>query len=182
MTEVELHPLELGHTFPTKDITLMRIAEEANLWGVCIIMKRSDTHQIRTVGLLDSFNVVAYYSDLISEWKITKCDIQHPKVNGQPPVPPLTYDDLPNDASNVLNMEVGDADGDPTPTNTTPTNTTRFRGKQLPMSSKGKVKVKQTRVRSPLRSKWLIPILRAEVSLRPNMSNKDMQALCKDYV
>ena len=180
MTEVELHPLELGHTFPTKDICLMRIAEEANLWGVRILMKRSDTHQIRAVGLLDSFDVVAYYSDRLLEWKITKCDIQHPKVNGQPSVPPLTYDDLPNNASDVLNIEVGDADGDPTPMNTTPTNATpkqRPRGTPLPMSSKG-----NKRVRSPLRSKWLIPILRAEVSLRPNMSNKDMQALCKDYV
>ena len=164
MTEVELHPLELGHTFPTKNITLLRIAEEANLWGLRIILKRSDTHQIRAAGLQDSFHVVAYYSDARSEWKITKCDIQHSKVDGQPP------DVLPHGSAvdDMLYMEVGHADGDvPTP-------------KQLPM--RGKAQVKQTRFRSPLKSKWLIPIVKVEVSLRPNMSNKDLQSLLKDYV
>jgi len=162
MTEVKLHPLQIEHTFPTKNITLLRIAEGANLWGVRIILKQSDTHQIRVVGLQDTFHVVAYFSDSRSEWKITKCDIQHSKVNGQPPVQPLTDDDIPHDSAvdDMLHMEVGHADGDvPTPTNT------GVRGRpQLPMCGRGKVKVKQPRIRSPLKSKWLIPIVKVEVS------------------
>ena len=84
MMEVELHPLQIEHTFPTKNITLLRIAEEANLWGVRIILKRSDTHQIRSVGLQDTFYVVAYFSDSRSEWKITNHEVRHPTCQSHP--------------------------------------------------------------------------------------------------
>ncbi len=84
MTEVKLHPLQIEHTFPTKNITLLRIAEEANLWGVRIILKRSDTHQIRSVGLQDTFYVVAYFSDSRSEWKITNHEVRHPTCQSHP--------------------------------------------------------------------------------------------------
>jgi hypothetical protein len=42
MVEVYNEPFLLGHTFPTKEIVLMRVAEEANLFGVRIGIKRSD--------------------------------------------------------------------------------------------------------------------------------------------
>ena len=47
MGEVYNKPLLQGHTFPTKEIVLMRIAEEANLFGVRIGIKRSDHLQVR---------------------------------------------------------------------------------------------------------------------------------------
>jgi len=75
---------QIEHTFPTKNITLLRIAEEANLWGVRIILKRSDTHQIRSVGLQDTFYVVAYFSDSRSEWKITNHEVRHPTCQSHP--------------------------------------------------------------------------------------------------
>ena len=33
MIEVRASQLQVGHTFPTKEILLLRIAEEANLFG-----------------------------------------------------------------------------------------------------------------------------------------------------
>jgi hypothetical protein len=66
--------------------------------------------------------------------------------------------------------------------NATPTKGVRGRP-QLPMCGRGKVKIKQTLIRSPMKSKWLIQIVNLEVSLRPKISNKDLQsALLKDCV
>ena len=42
MTEVALFPLMEGHTFPNKEILLMRIAEEAKILGLQVGIKRSD--------------------------------------------------------------------------------------------------------------------------------------------
>ena len=48
MTEVKASPLKVGDTFPTKDRLLLRIVEEANLYGVQMAIKRSDTFQVDT--------------------------------------------------------------------------------------------------------------------------------------
>jgi len=42
MTEVQASPLVVGHTFYDKEILLLRIAEEANLSGCQVSLKRSD--------------------------------------------------------------------------------------------------------------------------------------------
>ncbi len=51
MTEVALFPLMEGHTYPNKEILLMRIAEEANILGVQVGIKRSDQFQLLVKGL-----------------------------------------------------------------------------------------------------------------------------------
>ncbi len=51
MTEVKVSPLKVYDTFPTKDRLLLRIVEEANLYGVQIAIKRSDTFQVDARGL-----------------------------------------------------------------------------------------------------------------------------------
>jgi hypothetical protein len=43
MTEVKATPLKVGDTFPTKERMMLRIVEEANLYGVHMAIKRSDT-------------------------------------------------------------------------------------------------------------------------------------------
>jgi hypothetical protein len=43
-------------------------------------------------------------------------------------------------------------------------------------------KQKKVRQKSPIKSRWLIPIVKAEVSQRPNIPNKELKALLKDYV
>jgi hypothetical protein len=48
MTEVQASPLLVGHTFPDKELLLLRMAEEANLSGCRVSSKRSDVKLGRT--------------------------------------------------------------------------------------------------------------------------------------
>ncbi len=64
MCDVEQHPLSVGHSFPTKNIVLLCIAEEENFFGVRTKIKRSDTHQIKVYGSNDDFYVQANYGDV----------------------------------------------------------------------------------------------------------------------
>ncbi len=74
MVEVTNAPLLEGHTFLDKEIVLMRIVEEANLYGVGIKIIRSDGLQVDARGLNgDPFHVVAYYGPTAFKWKVTKC-------------------------------------------------------------------------------------------------------------
>jgi hypothetical protein len=50
MTDVEQFPLCLKHMFPSKEIALIRIAEEANLFGIRIQIRRSDHFQLHVYG------------------------------------------------------------------------------------------------------------------------------------
>ena len=62
MVDVRKAPLLLGHTFPFKDMLMMRIAEEANLYGVRVKTTRSDSFQLCVKGVDgDSFHVKAIY-------------------------------------------------------------------------------------------------------------------------
>jgi hypothetical protein len=62
LAEVTNAPLLEGHTFPDKEIVLMRIVEEANLYGVRIKIIWSDGFQVNAWGVNgDPFHVVAYY-------------------------------------------------------------------------------------------------------------------------
>ena len=50
MMDVEANSLKEGHMFPSKDIFLMRIAEEAILWNIHVQAMRSDYSNLRVVG------------------------------------------------------------------------------------------------------------------------------------
>ncbi len=50
MVNVSNSPLLEGHTFPDKETLLMRVAEEANLYGVWIKIVRSDGLQVDVRG------------------------------------------------------------------------------------------------------------------------------------
>jgi hypothetical protein len=67
------NPLLEGHTFPDKETLLMRVAEEANLFGVWIKIVR-DGLQVDVRGVNgDPFHVVGYYGLNHHRWKVTKC-------------------------------------------------------------------------------------------------------------
>jgi hypothetical protein len=51
MTEVRASWLQVGHTFPTKEILLLRIADEANLFGVRTTIKRSNRFQVMVIAI-----------------------------------------------------------------------------------------------------------------------------------
>jgi hypothetical protein len=50
MTDVEKGRLEVNHTFPDKEMLLMRVAEEANLRGINTYCLRSDTRDYTCTG------------------------------------------------------------------------------------------------------------------------------------
>jgi hypothetical protein len=73
MAEVESSPLMLDHTFPTKEVLLLRITEEANLNGCHVSSKRSADYRVQVVGSSDSlFKIYAVFSSTYG-WKVTKC-------------------------------------------------------------------------------------------------------------
>ena len=179
MSEMEQHPLCIGHSFPTKDCVLLRISEEANLFGVRIKIKRSDSHQIHVYGVNNDFYVRTNYGDRHHRWTVTKsnvrigCTVYSPtnnlkdQTNGVTP-PPQTEDDM----AGIFDGE-GDANGD---------NNNGYDGDQITEKDNESKKQKKVHQKSPIKSRWLIPIVKAEVSQHLNMPNKVLKALLKDYV
>jgi hypothetical protein len=61
MSDVKVTPLLKGHTFPTKEILLIQIAEEANFCGCQIAIVRSDNYQVHVQGCVESlFQIKAF--------------------------------------------------------------------------------------------------------------------------
>ena len=67
MTEVEAGPLLVNHTFSSKDILHLRIAEEANLRGIVIRVTRSDDQNFHVIGV--DFYVRASFTQK-DGWKV----------------------------------------------------------------------------------------------------------------
>jgi hypothetical protein len=77
MKDVELHPLRKGDTFPNKEILMLRIAEEANLFAIRIQTRRSDLFQLQVYGAGgDPFHVHGNYRTAKSMWVVTVCEVR----------------------------------------------------------------------------------------------------------
>jgi hypothetical protein len=73
MVEVARSPMKEGHTYPTKDLVLMRIAEESNMYGYDLFIGRSDDQQIIATENVDgniSVSIKVLYSISSSSWKV----------------------------------------------------------------------------------------------------------------
>ncbi len=74
MTEVEDSPLKVEDTFPSKEILLIRTAEEANFSGCSTSAKRSDDRRLQIIGKPHLwFSVSATFSPSYG-WKVTRSD------------------------------------------------------------------------------------------------------------
>jgi hypothetical protein len=73
MTSVESDPLLVDHTFPSKEILIICIAEEANLSGINISVKRSDDFRFEVVGSKQSKFAVVTACSSAKGWRITVC-------------------------------------------------------------------------------------------------------------
>ena len=74
MTEVEDTPLKVEDTFPSKEILLIRTAEEANFAGCSTSAKRSDDRRLQIIGKPHLwFSMSATFSPSYG-WKVTRCD------------------------------------------------------------------------------------------------------------
>ena len=76
MVDVQKCRLEANHTFPDKDILVLRVAEEANLRGINFVCTRSDLRDFKCTG--PRFCVIARHSErlgwLVSVANIRECD------------------------------------------------------------------------------------------------------------
>ncbi len=79
MSQVEESPMQVGHTYPTKEIVLIRIAEEArNLSGCMITISWSCSQRIFASGARDghTFCIRVLYTN-VHLWKVVECET-HP--------------------------------------------------------------------------------------------------------
>ena len=72
MTLVELSRLKFGQTFPESSLVKLRVAEEANHWGIYFSVQKSNDMRLVCTGE-GSFCVHASNSDI--GWSITKCEV-----------------------------------------------------------------------------------------------------------
>jgi hypothetical protein len=150
MTDVESSPLILDHTFPTKEVLLLRITEEANLSSCHVSSKRSDDYRVKIVGSSDSsFKINAVYSSTYG-WKVTKCETRHDLLS-QEETTALGggVEEIHNDGSDVLGDDKGCADED----------------------------ISHNCARTPIKSCWIPPFINDEMGEMPNMFNREMKNL-----
>ena len=195
MKDVELHPLHKGDTFPNKEIPMLRIAEEANLFAIRIQTRRSDLFQLQVYGAGgDPFHVHGNYRTSKSMWVVTVCEVRIGRMkyvprrgassNGQDEV--LSASDKmiePQDSAgrpkedetfaegifdgvegNADDSDTEDEDGGPTD------------------EDDGPKKLLTARVKSPIKSKWLVPLVKGALAEKPNISNKALTLLLSPYV
>ena len=62
MVDVQNCRLEVNHTFPNKEILVLRVAEEANLRGINFVCTRSDLRDFKCTG--PRFCVIARHSSV----------------------------------------------------------------------------------------------------------------------
>ena len=61
MVDVQKCWLEVNHTFPDKEIMVLRVAKEANVRGINFVCTRSDLHDFKCTG--PRFCVIACHSE-----------------------------------------------------------------------------------------------------------------------
>ena len=74
MTEVEDTPLKVDDNFPSKEILLIRTAEEANFSGCSTSSKRSDDRRLQIIGIPHSWFCMSATFSPSYGWKVTRCD------------------------------------------------------------------------------------------------------------
>mgnify|MGYP006153922695 CR=1 FL=1 len=170
MTEVQTSPLLVDHTFPDKELLLLRIAEEVNLSGCWVSCKRSDDYRVQIYGSdsSSSFCVKAVFSTSTG-WKVTTAETREITL----PQESDSYEDVATEPDHGLegvdendddhaDGVMGDADGD---------------ADGVIMSV-----AKGNRNRSPMKSRWIFPLIKEVIAKAPNLSNREMKNILSDYI
>jgi hypothetical protein len=170
MTSVESDPLLVDHTFPSKDILFIRIAEEANLSGINVSVKRSDDFRVEVVGSKQSkFAVIAACSS-VKGWRITVCQTRLEADTTNTDYPTADDHEEDNEHPDDEGLE-GDADGlsddDDGDDEETP---------------KQQRKYKSLVPRTPIKALWLLPFINDKIADTPNISNREMRNLLTDFI
>ena len=166
MTSVEKDKLMVNHTFPSKEILLIRIAEEANLSGINVSVKRSDDFRLEVVGSKQSqFEVVAACSSA-KGWRVTACETRlqvpnttttdHATADAFKENKDNTDDDgVEGDSDEVSDDEGGDDEDTP--------NQQR--------------KYKSLVPRTPIKARWLLPFINDKIADTPNIRTQPLSRI-----
>ncbi len=172
-----MYPLKVGDTFLTKDRLFLRIVEEANLYGVCIAIERRDTFQVNARLLnRDTFHVHGSFGKSAG-WKVAVCVVGIESISC-PAIPNATAAEKRTSSAGDNNtvdplVEIRGQEGNPDNIN----------GDDTDADSNGKEKKTMSkRQKSPVKSKYLVPLMKAAITERPNISNKEMAAILKLYI
>jgi hypothetical protein len=152
-------PMAVDHTYPSKEVSLIRISEEANYSGCAVSIGRSDTMRVHAYGRNGSnFEVKVVCSDTFG-WRVAQCDTCLPAAmicdvaaaeEAQAGV--VTECGTLHDDDSVVG-DIGAADIDSDQDHNTPNKDT--------MSAC-----------TPFKSRWLVPLIQDAISEMPNMANK----------
>jgi hypothetical protein len=155
ISDVEVTPLLKGHTFPTKEILLIQIAEEANYCGCQIAIVRRDNYQVYVWGCAGSLFKIKAFCSVKLGWKVTTIQTREATKANDDPAEKIVYDGEEKVANeDKASLEEEDADR----------------------------KVKAVRQRTPIKSRWIVPLLLNEIAEKPNMYNADMKHAVSAYV
>ncbi len=180
----------------------MRVAEEANQYGVWIKIVHSDGLQVDVRGAdRDPFHVLGYYGLTAHRWKVTKCITRNAgrmaydpgekdstkgkgKSYGKETIPPLAVADL---APPPPNKTVGDAFDDlggieeGNPDKAEEESNPDEAGMSIGHAITAKTK-KARKMKSPIKTKWIVPLVLSAISATPNLPSKEITALLKPYI
>jgi len=154
MTNVETSLLLIDHTFLTKKILLIQIAEEANYWNCQITIQQSNNFQVHTPGSKGSISTVHAISTATCSWKVSKCITREVRLFDNFAVVDKDVDGAIAESEPGVEIEEGDANG-------------------------FSMRVRDS---SPLKSRWFVPMIGDHIAELPNISNKDIKTIIGDYV
>ncbi len=155
MLDVEVTPLLKGHTFLTKEILLIQIAEEANFFGCQIAIVWSNNYQVYVQGCAGSLFQIKAFCSFKLGWKvITILTTEATKANDDP-----AEEIIHNGEEKVADEDKASLEGDDADR-----------------------KVKAVCQRTPIKSHWIVPLLLSEIAEKPNISNADMKHVVSAYV
>jgi hypothetical protein len=101
-----------GHTFPTKEILLIRIAEEANFCGCQIAIVQSDNYQVYVRGYAGSLFQIKAFCSIKLGWKVTTIQTREATKANDDPTEEIVYDGEEKVVDeDEASLEEEDADG-----------------------------------------------------------------------
>ncbi len=155
MPDVEVIPLLEGHTFPTREILLIQITEEANFCGCQIVIVRRDNYQVHVQGCVGSLFQIKAFCSVKLGWKVPTIQTREATQADNDPAEDIIHHGQEKVADeDKASFEEDDADG----------------------------KVKQVQQRTQIKSHWIVLLLLSEIAEKPNMSNAEMKHVVLAYV
>jgi hypothetical protein len=172
MSDVEAQPMCVDHNYPSKEVLLLRIAEEANLYNVEVANVRSCNKRVYYDGRAGAQFRVRARPTLDKGWTVKEYS-----CNTVPSVPSIgsTHpgDDDDDDEDRGSNEDESEEDSDKEEDD--------ILGEEGDAENTTKRKKRRQR-RSPIKSRMLVPLLKEAIAARPNMSHKECAHLLHLHV